>query len=106
MAHYLISGQNKVGTGVGATGAKAMFWSDKIYVHIDCSGNSASASILASPDGASRWLNITSWAIGVNATATAQLTAMYPFVIGQVDWVSGAANTGTVTMQVVGRLGN
>ena len=100
---YLISAQNAVGTGRGGT-SYSMYWSNVSYVHVESSGNSASATLLASPNGVDRWMAVTSWALGVNATATAQIASFFPFVMGRVDWVSGDALTGTVTMQYVGRL--
>lgn len=100
---FLISGQNVTGTGSAQNNASlAGYWSDKGYVFIECSGNSASASIWASPDPANGdWMQITGWALGVNTTATAQLSAYYPFVAAQVDWISGGARTALVNLQVV-----
>jgi hypothetical protein len=103
---YLISGQSATGTGYVKGSAVAAYWSDKGYVMLECSGNSASASLWTTPDPAnvpSDWMQVTAWAAGPNTTATAQLSAFYPYLLGQVDWVSGGTNTATVNLQVVTR---
>lgn len=104
----LMSAQNVAGTASGRKGefGQSMFRSDVGYVHIDCSGNSASATLLASPDGASRWMAVTSWAMGPGTTATAQVQSFLPYVAAQLEWASGGTRTGTVTFYYDGRLGN
>lgn len=101
---FLVSGQSVTGTG-SAQGFASLDgrWSDRGYVMLECSGNSASASVWCSPDAANvgDWLLVTAWALGVNATATAQLTSYYPTVAAQVDWISGGARTALVNLQVV-----
>ncbi len=101
MAYGLIfSAMDATGSGT----ARATYWSNVSYVHIDCSGNSASATLVASPDGCGRWMEVTSWAMGPSTTATAQVVSFFPFVNAHLDWVSGAARTGTVTFYCCGRL--
>lgn len=99
----LMNAQNAVGT---ASGAHSMFRSDVGYVHIDCSGNNATASLLASPDGDTRWVSVTSWAMTAGTTATAQVLSFLPYVNAQLDWVSAGTRTGTVTFYYDGRLSN
>ena len=96
----LISGQNATGTGAGRLtalwnggGYGAGFWFSQ------CSGNSASATFLGSHEGAS-WMPITAVALGLNATGSGQWSGYYPYIAARVDWVSGAANTGTVTLRL------
>lgn len=94
---YLLSGQNFTGSG---SAQLATYWSDMAYVLVESSGNSASASLMANvSDDTRTWMKVTSWAIGVNATATAQISSFFFKVRAQVDWVSGATNTGTVYFQ-------
>lgn len=78
---YLISGRNTTGTAQavdarGYVGAGyAQWWS---------SGNSASASILASYDSAS-WMLVSGMGIAVNGSGIAQLSGNYPYLAGRVD---------------------
>jgi hypothetical protein len=105
MAYALIfTAMNQTGSGT----ARAMYWSDKGYVHIDCSGNSASATLWASPDGNGKWMSVTSWALGQNVTATAQVASFLPYVNASLDWVSagtgGNSPTAKVSFYFAGRL--
>lgn len=94
----LVSAQNATGTGVGRLTA---LWNGggygAGYWFSECSGNSASATFLGSHNG-TNWLAITSTALGLNATGSGQWSGYYPYLAARVDWVSGAANTGTVNL--------
>ena len=91
-------------TAVGTGTAIAAYQADRTFLYWTVSGNSASASVWASPDGAAGWIQITAFTgNGIGATATAQLTALYPFIVGQIDWVSGGTRTASVTMHIVPR---
>lgn len=104
---YLISGQSVTGTGVDVFPA-LVNWSDMAYTVIESSGNSASASIWGNVSDDNRtWMKITGWAVGVNSTATAQITSFFYKVQAQVDWVSagtgGNSNTAKVYLQYAPR---
>lgn len=96
----LLNAQNATGTGAvritalwNGGGYGAGYW------YGTCSGNSASATFLGSHDGTT-YLPITSTAMGVGVTGTGQWSGYYPYLAARVDWVSGAANTGTVTLKL------
>lgn len=95
---WLLSANNAVGTGsaLGALGTNYNF------IMLWASGNSASADLMAGADSA-RWSKVTSWSLGPDQTATAQFTGYFPYLAGQVSWVSAeGAASGTVWMQGAG----
>lgn len=99
---YLISAQSVSGSGAGRNNcfAHCVEGSPAAYVLLECSGNSASATLWANAGDDDRsWLPVTSWAMSPNTTATAQLTTFYYKVMGTVDWASGGPDSGTVSMQ-------
>lgn len=94
---FLLSGQNFQGSGT----AQSFRWSDKTYFYVSAAGNSATATLYASPDGASHWLPIT--AIAVKGTASAQLTGFYPYILAEATWISGGTVTAQLYVAVEGR---
>ena len=98
---YLISARSEVGTGrYGPQRTQGVGG----YFLVECSGNSASATLLASPHGGGHWMPVTACALGAGQTATGQILDMWlPYVMGRVDWVSAGTLAGTVTMIYVPR---
>lgn len=89
--------------GRTGTGLRLMDnYTTHLYVHVEGSGNSASAALLASPSTTPlRYLTVTAWAVGATQSATAQLTGFYPNLVASVTWVSAAAGgTGSVNLWV------
>jgi hypothetical protein len=85
---WLISGQSATGTGVGMDSRPYSVG----YVYCNFSGNSASASILASHNSAT-WMVVTSYYTGqltADCQFTAQLNAYYPYLAGRVSFVSAS----------------
>lgn len=96
---YTLVSANVAGSGT----AQDLRQSDKVFAYLEVSGQPASASILGSPDGV-KWLVVTAWTgQAIGTTATAQLAGFYPYLMGQVDWVSGGTRTANVNMALVGR---
>ena len=98
-AGYLLSAQNATGTGRAIDARSIRGGYGAGFYMFQTSGNSASADFLVSHDSAT-WFSLTATSLGLNATGIGQFSGYYPFVAGRVTWVSGAANTGTVTLQL------
>lgn len=85
---WLLSGVSATGTGSGMDSRQFAIG----FVQGNISGNSASATLLASYDSAT-WMAVTSWATGtvsVVAPFSAQLSQYYPYLAARVDFVSAS----------------
>lgn len=99
-AGFLLSAKNAVGTGAGMGPLQRNFG----YLIARASGNNISGEFLASLDSAN-WMQVSGFGMTAGATATAQLTGFYPYLVGQVSWVSASgAASGTMWMQAAGGL--
>ena len=96
---WLVSGQSATGTAQGMDSRPYSVG----YLQANFSGNSASASLLASYDSAT-WMVVTRYYTGqmtADSRFTAQLNAYYPFLAGRVDFVSASGGvTAAVWMHV------
>lgn len=94
----LLQSANASGAGTAVLSAAANgggFGAGMFFLQV--SGNSATAQLEASPDGAN-WFPITATAQGVNTTGTGQLSGYYPYIRGGVVWASGGPNTASVNL--------